>query len=60
MGSRHMGHRGGDLDMMLSAHDSQAHCMQKQTSAKSAVQHRICQPCTVTTICMKKEVRNGR
>ena len=41
IGPRHKGHRGGALDMMSSAHDSQAHCMRHQKSAQSAVQHNV-------------------
>ena len=36
IGPRHMGHRGGVLDIMSSAHDSQAHCMHKKGSTQSA------------------------
>ena len=41
IGPRHMGHRGGVLDMMSSAHDSQAHCMHHKAPAESDVQHNV-------------------
>ena len=43
IGPRHRGHKGGALDMMSFAHDSQAHCMRHQRSAWVGVQHSICQ-----------------
>ena len=48
IGLRHMGHRGGVLDMMSSAHDSQAHCMHHKTPAESGVQHDVYRACTIT------------
>ena len=47
IGPRHKGHRGGALDMMSSAHDSQAHCMRHKRSPQSAAQGRCKLNCTV-------------